>query len=53
MLLASVLEPLNARGRVFEVGGACGCVEACYEERYVEGGCCGVYIHVKVTFSCL
>lgn len=41
---------IDACGQIFMVGGACGCVEACYRESDVEGGCCGGYIHVGVPF---
>ena len=42
MILVLILEPFDARGRVFVVGGACGCVETCYGESDVEDGCCVV-----------
>lgn len=35
------------------VGGVCGCVEVCYRESDVEGGCCGGYIHVGVPLCCV
>ena len=50
MLLVLVSKPLDACGRKFVVGGACGCVEAyAMGKRNVGDCCCGVYIRVGVT----
>ena len=53
MLLILVPNPLNECGGVSVVAGAYGCVETCYQGRVIEGGCCGVYIHVRVAFHCV
>jgi hypothetical protein len=45
-------EPLDVCDNVFMVGGAYGCMKACYWGRDVEGGCCGVYICVGITLCC-
>ena len=53
MLLVLVLEPLNARGGVFVMGGASECVEACYGGRDVEDEHWGVYICVGLRYVVL
>jgi hypothetical protein len=53
VLLVLLLEALNACGGVFVMGGASGCVEACYGGRDVEDECWGVYICVGLHYVML